>query len=160
MEQQERTSDDYYTPKWVFDRLGLRFDLDVCAPPGGGPFVPCDRYYTMADDGLTAPWHGRVWMNPPYSGVRPWWERFAAHRNGVALLPLAKSGWLSEMWTEADGVALLPNGGKVEFVRPGSAPAPIWLAVVVAAFGQECVEALRGLGTVRVALPYDPEGEP
>jgi hypothetical protein len=29
------TSDDYYTPPHIFERLGLTFDLDVCAPPGG-----------------------------------------------------------------------------------------------------------------------------
>lgn len=26
------TSDDCYTPRWVFDAMGLRFDLDVAAP--------------------------------------------------------------------------------------------------------------------------------
>lgn len=25
-------ADDWYTPPWIFDQLGLRFDLDVCAP--------------------------------------------------------------------------------------------------------------------------------
>ena len=26
------TSDDCYTPRWVFDAMGLEFDLDVAAP--------------------------------------------------------------------------------------------------------------------------------
>lgn len=50
------TSDDYYTPAWVFERLGITFDLDVCAPPGGIPWIPAARYYTMEDDGLAQPW--------------------------------------------------------------------------------------------------------
>ena len=35
VEQSIETSDDYYTPREVFDLLGLTFDLDVAAPPGG-----------------------------------------------------------------------------------------------------------------------------
>lgn len=69
--QEQLTKDDYYTPKDVFDALGLEFDLDVSAPPGGVPWVPAKRYYTLEDDGLTQPWFGRVWMNPPYSNVTP-----------------------------------------------------------------------------------------
>lgn len=34
-EQTQATSDDYYTPAWIFETLGLRFNLDVCAPPPG-----------------------------------------------------------------------------------------------------------------------------
>ena len=35
------TSDDCYTPRWVFDAMGLEFDLDVAAPVGGPWHVPC-----------------------------------------------------------------------------------------------------------------------
>ena len=28
-EVSSKTSDDYYTPKWIFDAIGLEFDLDV-----------------------------------------------------------------------------------------------------------------------------------
>ncbi len=87
MPQVEMSSDDYYTPEWVFDALGERFDLDVCAPPGGGPFVPTDRYFTQAEDGLTSEWDGFVWMNPPFSQPLPWIKKFLAHGNGIALVP-------------------------------------------------------------------------
>lgn len=29
--------------------------------------VRATTYYTIEDDGLTKPWYGRVWLNPPYS---------------------------------------------------------------------------------------------
>ena len=48
------TSDDYYTPAWIFDALGLHFDLDVASPPHATT-VPCTRYLTMEHDGLTTP---------------------------------------------------------------------------------------------------------
>lgn len=149
VEQHELTSDDYYTPAWVFERMGIEFDLDVCAPPGGPPFVPARRYYTQVDDGLVSDWSGRVWMNPPYSNVTPWWERFADHRNGVALLPMAKSWWLNRVMEQAEGIVISDQGGEMHFHRPGSKPLRIWFPVFFAAFGDECVEAISRLGRVR-----------
>jgi hypothetical protein len=145
------TSDDYYTPAWVFDRLGLIFDLDVCAPEGGVPWIPAARYFAMSDDGLSLGWTGRVWMNPPYSNVGPWWQRCAEHRNGVALFPLAKSCWLNEVWASADAIAIPEQGGEMHFYRPGqSKPLRIWFPVMFAAFGDECVDALCRVGTARI----------
>ena len=149
--EHEITTDDYYTPKWVFDALAIRFDLDVCAPPGGIEWVPADRHYTIKDDGLTASWQGRVWMNPPYSNVTPWWDRMTEHRNGVALLPMAKSWWLNRVMSEADGVVISEQGGEMHFHRPGNPkPLRIWFPVFFAAFGDECVDAIANLGPVRV----------
>lgn len=140
--QEQKTSDDYYTPKHVFDALDLCFDLDVAAPPGGVPWVPADRYYTKEDDGLSQPWHGRVWMNPPYSEATAWVRRFIEHRHGVALLSHAKSAWHPTLWAEADAVAFPFR--YFDFVG-GSIPLPVWFA----AFGDECVEALSRIGVVR-----------
>ena len=30
--QEGVTSDDYFTPKWIFDALGIEFDIDVACP--------------------------------------------------------------------------------------------------------------------------------
>ena len=100
--QGQLTSDDYYTPAHVFEALGLRFDLDVCSPPGGVPWVPAARFFTMEDDGLAQDWEGRVWMNPPYSQATPWVRKFIEHRHGVCLVPHAKSAWHNTLWAEAD----------------------------------------------------------
>jgi hypothetical protein len=79
IKQEQDTSDDHYTPAWIFETLDLTFDLDVAAPPGGIPWIPARRYYTMEDDGLAQPWNGLVWMNPPYSNATPWVNRFLEH---------------------------------------------------------------------------------
>ena len=55
-----KTSDDYYTPKWVFDALGLQFDIDVASPVGGISWIPAKRYFTQYDDGLLQDWGGGV----------------------------------------------------------------------------------------------------
>lgn len=130
-------------PPLFFDRLGLTFDLDVAAPPGGIEWVPAARYLTMADDGLSAPWQGRVWMNPPYSKPAPWVARFVAHANGVCLLPFAKAAWFDRLWNAADAV-VAPGVQSSKFVG-----GDIFMPVFAAAFGDDCVEALARLGRVR-----------
>lgn len=80
------TSDDWYTPAWIFEGLGLRFDLDVSAPIGGVPWVPADRHYSESDNGLLQPWSGLVWCNPPYSSPTAWCRKWAEHPGGGCIL--------------------------------------------------------------------------
>lgn len=143
--QEQLTSDDYYTPPWVFERMGIRFDLDVCAPPGGISWIPADRYYTQADDGLAQPWVGRVWMNPPFSLPRPWIERFLEHRDGVAVFIISIGRWLHPVWEQADGFHIFRP--PVRFVR--GVGTEIHYPMAAAAFGDECVDAIGRLGAVR-----------
>jgi phage N-6-adenine-methyltransferase len=58
-------SEVYETPQDLFDQLNGRFGftLDVCATPEN---AKCSRFYTAADDGLSQPWIGACWCNPPY----------------------------------------------------------------------------------------------
>lgn len=44
-------------------RQEFSFTLDPCASHTN---AKAERYYTIEDDGLTQPWTGTVWMNPPY----------------------------------------------------------------------------------------------
>lgn len=146
-EQTETTSDDYYTPKWIFDTLGLHFDLDVASPPHSTN-VPCDRYFTQADDGLAQPWHGRVWMNPPFSKPAPWVERWVEHGNGVALLPTSNGKWFRNLWNEKISWVALPH--NLKFIagdgrKLGTMPLPCW----VVATGQDNIAALKNFGKVR-----------
>jgi phage N-6-adenine-methyltransferase len=53
-------------------RFGKPFTLDVAAAAHN---AQCTEFYTLQWDGLTLPWHGRVWCNPPYSGLSAWLEK-------------------------------------------------------------------------------------
>jgi hypothetical protein len=149
MPQHELTSDDYYTPAWVFERMGIEFDLDVCSPPGGIPWIPARQFYTQADDGLASPWFGRVWMNPPFSGTRPWVDKFIDHGNGVCLVQTSKGKYTHRLWLEADAIWLVDVDMK--FVVPMTGVrSDVYMPLMLAAFGDECVDAIGRLGAVRV----------
>lgn len=145
-------SDDWYTPPAIFDALGFRFDLDPCSP-GPGHWVPADRIYTKADDGLSKPWAGLVFMNPPFGGRNghvPWLVRFFDHGNGIAIVrAYTSSGWWHEHMHRAD--ALLFPAGKTKFVRPdGSVGGSPGHDVVLIGMGETACAALHrsGLGMV------------
>lgn len=142
------TSDDHYTPPFVFESLGIEFDLDVSAPLEGIPWLPAKKHYSLVDDGLTSPWFGKVWMNPPYSKPTPWIDRFIAHGNGICLVPASKSKWFKSIWEAADSALLMP--ANLKFVR-GDGYAQIQFQTMMFAMGSECDQALRnsGLGSAR-----------
>ena len=142
MPQTASTSDDYWTPAWIFERLGLEFDLDVACPPDGPPHTPAKAWYTQQTNGLTSPWFGRVWMNPPYSSTGKWANKFIAHRNGVCLVPFTKAYWFEELWNTADALALPPIHMKFD-------QGAIFMPVVLAAYGEENAQALHNFGRVR-----------
>lgn len=81
--------DEWLTPPSIIHALGgpESFDFDPCAPIFR-PWPTAKQHYTIADNGLLKPWHGRGWFNPPYGGpaiVGPWMRRIAEHGNGTAL---------------------------------------------------------------------------
>jgi hypothetical protein len=122
------TPDDCYTPRWVFDAMGLRFDLDVAAPPGGPWHVPCERFYTAADDGLTSPWGGLIFCNPPYSNFLPWSYRWSEHPTGVLMGMVWPNAWFRRVFSAADAITF----SAVEFAGPNGKTVKLRQQVFVA----------------------------
>jgi len=110
-------SDEWFTPAYVFDALGVRFDMDVASPAGLTTNVPADTFITR--DSLTTVWSGFVWMNPPFggrNGLAPWLDKFFDHGNGIALTPdRTSTPWFREAWARTDMVLFTP---KIRFIRP------------------------------------------
>lgn len=137
-----KDSDERYTPRWVFDKLGAHFDLDVAAPPNGNPNVPCTNYFTAEIDALKQTWMGFIWMNPPYSKPKPWIERFIQHSNGIALLPTSHGKWWLDLWYHP-GTMFVPMP-PMKFDTPNgtmttTAPWRSWLVGI----GNQAEQALK-----------------
>lgn len=60
---------EWYTPKEIIEAareaLGV-IDLDPASCAMAQRVVRAKTFYTRADNGLSLPWHGCVWLNPPY----------------------------------------------------------------------------------------------
>lgn len=141
---QSRDTDERYTPQWVFDALGETFDLDPASPPLGVSRVPTAAVWTKNDDGLTKPWHGFVWLNPPFSHSTPWADRFMAHRNGLWLGPIANAAWHDAMTRTSDAVVLLRD---FAFIAPDHAGKRSSMPLSMHAYGARAVAALRRFAT-------------
>ena len=100
-------SDERFTPLWLFQSLGVTFDLDVAAPVEGGDCVPTEDRYTRLEDGLTQPWRGFVWCNPPFSDATAWADRFRHHRCGLWLGPVANARWFTDLAHAASRIWLM-----------------------------------------------------
>ena len=106
MRAQDRTPDardDWPTPQWLVEQLAAEFapggfDLDPCASAQN---AKAGRFFTEDDDGLTQPWKGSVFCNPPYGrSVGTWMAKAAAEVAAgraalvVALVPARPgTGW-------------------------------------------------------------------
>lgn len=148
--EQNGKSDEWWTPPHIFEALGERFDLDAAAPIAD-THVPSATRLTARS--LQRPWHGYVWLNPPFggrNGLVPWLDKFFAHGNGIALTPdRTSTDWWQDAAQKADAVLFIR--GKVKFERPdgsiGKSPSN---GTTLFAAGPRAVAALErsGLGCV------------
>ena len=143
-------SDDWYTPPAFFEPLGLWFDLDVCAPPGGVPWVPATRWYDINDDGLSQPWEGTVWCNPPYSSPSAWLDRMRKHGDGLILVRAdLSSGAYFRAWQDASSM-LVPDG-RLQFVPGGDQePSSVTFTTLALGFGWKVDRAVLRAGGRRL----------
>lgn len=122
------------TDAWCRKVAGVEaWDLDVAACEESHL---AEKFYTKADDGLTKPWFGRVWCNPPFSDIEPWVAKawFEAERGNTEvvamLLPASRTEqpWWHR-WVEpfrdgrsdrAIGITTHFLPGRTRFGHPGN----------------------------------------
>ncbi len=145
----EGRTDEWWTPPEVFEAIGLRFDLDPCAPPWkDADWIPAERRITREENGLSYPWSGRVWLNPPYGKeAGRWVERLADHGNGIALVfSRTDVKWWHAAVPKATAVCFIR--GRLTFIAgagqsaPGNSGGPSALI----AYGDACAEAIANSG--------------
>jgi hypothetical protein len=91
--------DEWLTPPSIIKALG-QFDLDPCAPITR-PWPTAENHLTILDDGLSRPWNGRVYCNPPYGrATGRWLARCAEHGNATA-------DWIEHVRRKAHSILFL-----------------------------------------------------
>ena len=135
------THHGWETPSELLETLYAvfgKFDLDPCSPRRTRPPVRARMHYTAEDDGLSLPWHGVVFVNPPYGRELSRWvakarseveQRIA--KVVVALIPARTDThyWHDHVAGKADVYFLR---GRLRFGANGqsqSAPFPSALAI-------------------------------
>jgi hypothetical protein len=126
---------EWYTPAEYIaaavEVLGA-IDLDPASTAEANEVVDAAAFYTAEEDGLSRPWAGRVWLNPPYA--QPAVARFAnrlvaeyAAGNVTAAITLTnnatETGWWQTLASPA--AALCFPLGRVRFWHPGKVSAPL-----------------------------------
>lgn len=139
-------SNVWLTPPGIVAALG-EFDLDPCSAHSR-PWDTAARHIAPPDDGLSAVWSGRVWLNPPYTDAELWMDKLAAHGRGTALVfARTETRWfVSQVWERATAVLFLH--GRLHFHLPdgsraaGNAGAPSCLV----AYGEDDASQLAASG--------------
>lgn len=140
-------NDRWLTPLPLIQALGT-FDLDPCGAPG---HATAAEVWTPEEvgDGLALPWHGRVWLNPPYGRtMADWIQRLSEHGSGTALIfARTETALFHELvWPHATAILFLR--GRVTFLDPEgvAAAANSGAPSVLIAYGGRDAHALATSG--------------
>lgn len=137
----------WLTPKYIVEALG-DFDLDPCGAPDHNL---AKRTYLLENDenGLTLPWVGKVWCNPPYGKeAAPFLKRLTEHPDGGYALIFARTEtkmFFDYVWDKATAVFFFK--GRIKFLKADltegeSANAPS----VLIAYGEENAKIMKNAG--------------
>ncbi|MHC4397833.1 MAG: DNA N-6-adenine-methyltransferase [Planctomycetota bacterium] len=121
-ESTHNESEEWYTPRRIFEAMGVEFDLDPCSPGAETvPWIPATRHLTYFENGLRIKWFGNVWLNPPYGqDAGKWLRKLAIHGRGIALVfSRTDTQWFHKYVPMADAVCFVK--GRVQFVKASEA---------------------------------------
>lgn len=146
--------DEWLTPPEVLRALGA-FDLDPCSPIRR-PWDTAREHLTALDDGLSKPWRGRVWCNPPYGAeAARWLARLADHGDGIALIfaRTETAAWVEHVWAKASAILFIAGRLHFHHVDGRRAAANSGAPSALVAYGEANAQALRSCGIAGAFVP-------
>jgi hypothetical protein len=119
-------SDEWFSPQSLIDlclaTLG-KINLDPCWHEQC--IIRADRVYTKADNGLTKPWLGRVYLNPPFQENPRWIQKLRdefTRGNVTEAIVAVPNRTDAEWFSWLDEYPRCHLRGRVKFFRPGDDP--------------------------------------
>jgi len=126
----EAYSTEWYTPPVYVEAArevmgGIDIDPASCAEAQETVAAAC--YYSEAEDGLSKPWEGRTWINPPYGAAAQQFtdkllSEYQAGKVTEAIILLnafsVTAQWFRPLWD----FTLCFASERVKFLRPGNEP--------------------------------------
>jgi phage N-6-adenine-methyltransferase len=152
-------SNEWYTPPHIIELVKKILYpcpiFDPCSCREANETVGAACYLSKEDNGLKKPWHGSVFMNPPYGrgedGCKPWVEKLVKSyeardiREAIALVPArTDTGWFQPLFE----YHICFVKGRLKFSNAASS-APFPSAVVYMGDNPEGFDLhFRGIGNV------------
>jgi len=140
-------NDEWLTPPHILKALG-EFDLDPCAPIVR-PWDTAKNHLTIEDNGLSLPWKGKVWCNPPYGlEAAMWLNKLAEHGNGIALI-FARTEtkmFFDQVWNKADSLLFIEGRLFFHYADGTKAKANSGAPSVLIAYGKNNADILENCG--------------
>lgn len=145
---------EWYTPSKYVEmarQVMGEIDLDPATSDTANLVVRAEKIYTAKDNGLNQKWHGRVWMNPPYSqpAIQHFIEKLAeSYLSGDVQQAIA----LTHNYTDTAWFHIAANAcsaicytrGRIGFLSPSGERAAPTQGQAFFYFGQD-VDAFAGV---------------
>jgi hypothetical protein len=117
-------------------------DLDPASCEIANRTVGATTYYTLEDDGLSKPWYGRVWLNPPYSRelVKQFCQKLIdslPHIEAACVLVnnATETGWFQVMGRRCNGICFPRK--RIKFLCPAGMRGSPLQGQVILYFGKD-----------------------
>ena len=120
--------EESYTPEEYIEAARLvmgSIDLDPASNDLAQKTIQAATFYTVHDDGLTKPWAGNVWLNPPYTArvINLFVGKLCQHFNAgevTSAVLLTNNNTDTAWWHEAmqSAAAVCFTAGRVNFYKP------------------------------------------
>ena len=107
----------WFTPLEILDKLG-RFDLDPCSM-SFRPFSIAEKTveHDKGECGLSIPWQGRVFINPPYGKeMSPFIKKFIKEKPSGVMLIFARMGNKDVQSLVKEGAYFLMLRKRIKFI--------------------------------------------
>ena len=122
---------DWYTPSCYTESARTvmgSITLDPASCAAANETVKADAYYSIEEDGLSQPWYGNVWLNPPYNLISKFVSKLLESNDVQQAIILVNNAsetqWFQTLMGKAS--AMVFHLGRLRFQRPtGERSAPM-----------------------------------